>query len=524
MRNSVRLMRGVIVALSSLLRFAFMGVGISVASWSGECAAQGRKPTVITEEGVAKAAIVKPSDASEVVDFAARELQRYVEKISGAKLPVRDTQAKVDGPAIVLGTAKLDKPKRGLECDSFRIKREGDQLRLTGNTNRAVLYSVYALLESLGVAWLEPGEAGEIVPQKRTIVVDNMNLTFRPAFDLRGTCIHNKGGSKETIDWMGKMRLNLAMYPPHGYKKRAILLMKGTSHNFAERTGLGPNWHNDPAHLEYVAMLNGRRTIRGSTPWDIANVEPCMSNPEVVQMLLTTSLKFIEDHPDIFLVDMRAADKMNVWCECEECRKHTPTDTYVKYINQLAARVHKKWPKKKVSLIAYFNTVFPPRHVRPGLSFGNMILWFCPISRPYRQPINSRIGEEKTSIEFPTNKARQPVRDGRWEPILRAWRSAFDGPILVLDYYHWSGCAGGTRPGYLLFPRPDVFADDLRYYKELGLSGSIGVEPCPRHFPNGLNQYLKAKLCGTPYRMLVSWNGDTSNSSMAVMLARPASV
>jgi len=43
-----------------------------------------------------------------------------------------------------------------------------------------------------------------------------------------------------------------------------------------------------------------------------------------------------------------------------------------------------------------------------------------------------------------------------------------------------------------------VIASDLRHYHELGLSGSIGVEPCPNHLPNGWNHYLKAKLLWDP--------------------------
>jgi hypothetical protein len=137
----------------------------------------------------------------------------------------------------------------------------------------------------------------------------------------------------------------------------------------------------------------------------------------------------------------------------------------------------------------------PPKDVRPDLSLGNMILWFAPITRPYQHPIKSQT-DENTVIEFPRNQARRPKTDGGWQPFLRAWRETFSGPILILDYYHWSG-KSAERSAYF-YMRPDVIAADLRFYRELGLNGSIGVEPCPLTLPNGWNQYLKAKLLWDP--------------------------
>ncbi|MBM4089689.1 MAG: hypothetical protein FJ276_09715, partial [Planctomycetes bacterium] len=135
---------------------------------------------VLVDKGTAKATIVTPAAPSEVVSFAASQLQRYLKKISGVTLSIQTGDPQVTGTAIVLGRAKLDEPRRGLECDSFTVKCEGHRLRLMGNTDRAVLYAVYAFLESLGAAWLEPGEAGEILPRMQTIVADRLDLRFKP--------------------------------------------------------------------------------------------------------------------------------------------------------------------------------------------------------------------------------------------------------------------------------------------------------------------------------------------------------
>jgi len=471
---------------------------------SADGAIQGALP--ITEQGKPKAVIVKPSGASKVIDFAAAELQKYVQKMSDAALPIRDERERTVGPTIVLGTAKLDPSRQGLECDSFTVKTAGSRVLLTGNTDRAVLYAVYAFLETLGAAWLEPGEAGEIVPRKPTLVVPEMNLSFKPAFDLRGMCTYDQGEGKETIDWMGKMRLNLVLHPAvgGGLEERGILLMDGTSHRFSKRMGLPTNWFTNPENTNYVAMLKGKREIPQGSPNAVEDswtydVDACFANKKAVGMLMASSLAYIAKNPGIFLYDMRTDDKWDNWCECETCMKKTPTDSYMTFINQLAKKMYAKWPDKKLSLIAYFDTMSPPEKVMPDLSMENMVLWFAPYTRPYRYPINSAT-VEKPGLSFPRNKARWPGTDGGWKPFLLAWREAFKGPIFVLDYYNWSGegqAASSQRSAYF-YTRPDVIVADLRYYKELGLSGSMGVEPCPLKLPNGWNQYLKAKMLWDP--------------------------
>lgn len=486
------------VSVSSVSRSVCLLVAWSCIGWleaaepttAHELRAVGAAPVLLVENGVARATILTPVKPSEVVLFAAGQLQEYLKKISGATLLIREGTASEAGRAIVLEKDDLDPLRRGLEVDSFAVKCQGNRLRLAGNTDRAVLYAAYAFLESLGAVWLEPGEEGEILPRMQTIVADALDLRFKPAFDLRGVCVYNRGTGKQTLDWMGKMRMNLALYPPPGFQKHGILQMAGTGHDFATRMGLPKDWRKDPANENYVALLKGKRATQSE------HVEPCMSNPEALHRLLATSLKFIEDRPDTYIFDMRASDNVNIWCECEKCRDQTPTDIYLKYVNHLAARVHEKWPRKKVSLIAYHNTAFPLRDTSPDLSHENLVLWFAPIKRPYRQPINSVTPGEQTKMEFPLNKAVWPTTDSGWEPILLAWQKVFAGPILVLDYYHWSGLA--ERRSAYFYTRPSVIAADLKHYHDLGLAGSIGVEPCPSHLPNGWNHYLKAKLLWDP--------------------------
>ncbi len=87
--------------------------------------------------------------SAETTMFAAGELQRYVEKVTGVELPLADA---ANGPAVRLvieGTSE--------ERDRFRISADGDDLVISGANVRSVLYGVYSFLERFcGVRFYAP--------------------------------------------------------------------------------------------------------------------------------------------------------------------------------------------------------------------------------------------------------------------------------------------------------------------------------------------------------------------------------
>jgi len=143
-----------------------------------------------------------------VVGFAARELQAYVKKISGARLPIRAGVEPAPGLGrIVLGdcpqarAAGLDVSQ--LSRDGFFIKQAGDALYICGRDapearvndvlyvwarshQRGTLLGVYHLLrEHLGVRWLFAGEHGEYVPASESISLPVLSLREEPVLKMR---------------------------------------------------------------------------------------------------------------------------------------------------------------------------------------------------------------------------------------------------------------------------------------------------------------------------------------------------
>ncbi len=183
------------------------------AVWMLAGLARSASAVVLVEDGQPKATIVIAAEALAAADytpqvgrspapaqkarFAAMDLQRYLEKISGAVLPIVGDDQAVTGPVVYVGASKgtdalkLDIPT-GLTTErleeGYLILARGDTLVLAGNAMgpyQGTYYAVAELLNRLGVRWFMPGEFGEVVPRMTTIRIDDLELRERPSFLVR---------------------------------------------------------------------------------------------------------------------------------------------------------------------------------------------------------------------------------------------------------------------------------------------------------------------------------------------------
>ena len=161
---------------------------------------------VIVQDGQPRATIVVAKDAAEPIQkklrTAAEELQTYVQKMSGAKLPIVDDSQNPAGALILVGRSRLSDslgvaipagvtPAR--RDEGFVIVCRGDRLLLAGNNDgpyHGTEYAVYDFLRSLGVRWFMPGEFGEVVPQQKTIRVAEQRVLAKPDFAMRNWWLH----------------------------------------------------------------------------------------------------------------------------------------------------------------------------------------------------------------------------------------------------------------------------------------------------------------------------------------------
>jgi hypothetical protein len=287
------------------LFFAMTMAAISVTAFSAD-------NFTITADGLTKARIVTGEKPPESVSFAAKELQTFVRKMSGAELPII-AKPEPKTPSILLGpaarekipAADMEKVKRdgyiitvikgdlcvagiddsGPQADIESLLKQGITHDVTAwNFNRGTLYGVYRLLEELGMRWYMPGEFGERAPGLKTLafsgdIRENPHFITRTVgyWSLGGTGNYNKQAKGITI--MPGERDEIGFTPTEN--RMWELRMRGETFRI-------PLNHNPPRtkwmerfytnHPDYFALLpDGKRAVDGH------GAHLCYTHPDVLR-------------------------------------------------------------------------------------------------------------------------------------------------------------------------------------------------------------------------------------------------
>lgn len=305
--------------MKALLAMAL--TAFSATAWAAD-------PFTLVAGGRAKARIVTGDAPCETVRFAAKELQVFVAKMSGAELPIA-ARAAPGVPAIRLGPAAREvlSPEglNGIRRDGYVIAvAEGDlcivgiddagphtdieALLAKGEThsmpawdfNRGTLYGVYRLLESLGMRWFMPGEFGERAPRSKTLtfsgeIRENPHFISRTVGYWSMRIGHNFRKDIKKLTIMPGEREAIGFTPAEN--RMWELRMRGATFQI-------PLNHNPPAtrwverfgqaHPEYFAMLpdgsrsNGNRHDEGHL---------CYTEPGVVRESVADVRAFAAGQP-----------------------------------------------------------------------------------------------------------------------------------------------------------------------------------------------------------------------------------
>jgi hypothetical protein len=171
----------------------------------------------ITQNGSPRADIVLAPNAPWLVRHAAEELSTYIERISGAELGVSG-RCPDTGSCILLGSVSdtgHDEPVGDEFIVRTSLTNGQEALILSGGTDRATLWAVYAFLEDvLGIGFFRDGEQ---IPERPTIEVTDLAIHEKPRFRERGDgngCIYHYSTSwwdwddwRRELDWNAKRRV-----------------------------------------------------------------------------------------------------------------------------------------------------------------------------------------------------------------------------------------------------------------------------------------------------------------------------
>ena len=452
----------------------------------------------LVKEGRAVATIVLPPGPTATFRTAADEIAAYVEKISGARLPVGGAQH--GGSRIVLEVA----PKMFPEEDAFRIVTRPDEVRLVGGGEAGVLYAAYALLEDLGVRWLVPGREGEVVPARRSIAYPRTDRRETPAFRCRFFYVN----APEILLWAVRNRLN-------GFFPQQFAVAHGSSYYLPPVT---PSLHSlalllppekyFAAHPEYYALLDGKRT-----PCTESHNQLCTSNPEVVEIIAKAIREYFHATPGARVYSIAPNDGYG-WCECQRCAaldaklchskkwgfggQPVVSDRLCVFANEVARHAVADLPGRELYLFAYVNYCEPPETARPDSHITPVICHYVPAC--YAHPIDTP--------GCPDNEI--------YRRNLQGW-ARIAPQAMVYAYTDKSQWIGLPRP----VVRP--MAADIRYYRRLGFRKYLAQSDAGGWGEAGPLYYLTAKLLWNPdcdpQAVIREWNEGMYGPAAGEMMA-----
>ncbi|MGC9319087.1 MAG: DUF4838 domain-containing protein [Armatimonadota bacterium] len=420
------------------------------------CAAQ----VDLIRDGAARGQIVLEADAHEKIALAAEELNLYLQRMSGTRLPVNERPVAGAYP-VYLGAPDArwgeEAELRSLTFDGFVVECTGQRLVLAGNVPEGTLNAVYWLLEQLGVRWFIPTELGENVPEMATVAIPQMHRRVEPRFPCRRNHGIDRSIRGEGEKWRRRIRITShdLNVPFNRYSHNLSRIVRVSEHA-AE-------------HPEYFPLINGTRRI----PTQGHGWQPCTTNPEVVQLAIEAAHRWWQQHPEANFFSVGMNDGRG-WCECERCTAldipgHTfrgrdvKSERYFTFVRQVAEAVRRTHPEKFISCIAYSNVEPVPR----GVELPDNVL---------------------VVITQDVGAWHDPEYAQRDRELARAWTEAA-GAFGVYNY---------TSQMWLL-PRfyPHMMAEALRFYDEIG-AVAITNESWPTWWYCGPMMYLRAKLMWDP--------------------------
>jgi len=332
----------------------------------------------LVQNGKANAKVVVGSDATEPEKNAAKEFVKYIKQISGANLDIVAVPSK--GNNVFIGQTSLAKKALGdfnwnqITDDGIIIKSSKNSLVLSGDRPRGTLYAVYSYLEDyLGCMFLT--KDAEVVPTKKTISVNNLNIVYNPPFMSRESYF-----KPNMVDPTFDVKLKL-----NGHHNvisddwGGHISLVGWCHTLPALISVA---EYGQTHPEYFALRNGTRSLSGHD-------QVCLSNKDMLKELTKKVLAKIAENPNTKLISVTQADQQN-YCTCPECTKLTEeygnSGALLTVVNAVAKEVKKKYPDVYVETLAYQYTRSAPKNIKPD---DNVIIRLCTIECDFSTPLDS---------------------------------------------------------------------------------------------------------------------------------------
>jgi len=447
-----------LVALAALVL-----VGSPVRSRSMDIVKDGRAAAVIvvqpTSEDAARPRSRTVPNRSprgfECTDRAAAEvLVEWVEKISGARLPVVG-QASAGKPAIYVGAAAV---KAGLELgdidsptsEGLRIVGDGKTKILIGGQNDiSTMKAVCRFLEELGCRFFMDNDLGQVYLRRKTVTVSSLNITEKPGLMMRKIWGSQWGGHSLWKIWNGVGGLQMA-----------------TGHSWSRYV----DKDLFETHPEYFALRDGQRKQGG---WY------CTSNADLRKIFAEGVIADGGLNPSVSPPDGTG------YCQCEKCRAQDDPDSiepssgrvsvtnrYADFLDEVARIVARDYPKRLLSFYCYADYTQPPtlnRRLSP-----NLVAWIAPIRYSRYHRIGSPVSPSRIQLA----------------QVIDGWAAATEQIAYRTYNFNLAECV-------VPFSKLSVWKQDIPYLRDKGCIG-INLESLVNWEIYGPHLYQSIRLAYDP--------------------------
>ena len=474
--------------------------------------------------------------SNNVVDFAAEELKKYLRMMMPRCGEITIDYAPDAKDGFRLGLMQdfgldVSEARDTYLDDIVHIDTDEKGGIIAGDNPRSVLLAVYRYLTLNGCRWLFPGIDGEFIPVK---AVEPQNYHKLADNRYRGQCnegAENQPNMMEVIDFTPKIGMNIFMiefdnpkvyydrYYNHKYNNtnrepepvnpEITLQWKRQCEAELSKRGLqlhdvGHGWTAEAFGIdttdgwvaksedtvpeearEFMAMTGGERKLWGGVA---VNTNFCMSNAKARAKVVKKVVDYAELYTNVDYLNVWLADSSKNHCECEICRKLTPSDWYVVLMNDIDDELTRRSLPTRIVFCQYVDTNWAPIEKKLN-NIDRFSKNLGPISRDYTESVDPTIDFESVpTTSYELNKSPLPASINEYIAYHKQWIKVCPVSSLLYEYHFW--VAQYYDIG--VFDAAKVIYNDVRGYHALGFDGII--EDCSQRsfFPNGFSFYVYA--------------------------------
>jgi len=438
---------------------------------------------------------------TETIKYAADELRRYLRTMCD------DIEASNISISLSVDESLADDT---FVDDVIDIDIENGSGNIIGSNERSVLQGVYVYLKSAGCMFIRPGKNGDYVP-KADMRAHSCKYHKKADYPFRGQCSEGAISyehMRDTVYWLPKVGMNMYMieglvpytymHKWYGHVGNRFLRESGQITDYymlekeieklegdIKKTGvqfhsLGHAWmfeklgiHHMPGkieaamlkeeHKKYLAEVGGVRGLHKNSSFF---THFCYSNPEARKILTDFCVEYAKSKSHVDFMHLWLADSINNQCECENCRKMTPSDWYVLLLNEIDEALTAEGLDTRIVFIMYVETVRPP--VTQRLKNKKRFTLLAAIGSPYERGYVTE--EYKGEIPPYEHNNYKPASTELYMHWYKEWRElcgGIHGIIFEYRFYTDHYC----DPGYMRVTRETY--RDMKSLSEVGFAGCM---------------------------------------------------